>query len=64
MRNYYPCAPGFPCDHRVAWGDYLGDPPLALAFLDRVVDGAIVIKIDGKSYRAHRAGTKKNTATK
>ena len=42
-----------------AWGDYLGDPPLAMAFLDRVVDGAIIIKINGKSYRAHRASTKK-----
>jgi DNA replication protein DnaC len=39
-----------------AWGDYLGDPPLAMAFLDRVVDGAIILKIQGKSYRAHRAG--------
>jgi len=38
-----------------AWGDYLGDPPLAMAFLDRVVDGAIIVKINGKSYRAHRA---------
>ena len=38
-----------------AWGDYLGDPPLAMAFLDRVVDGAILLKIRGKSYRAHRA---------
>src|SRR5208282_1175135 len=38
-----------------AWGDYLGDPPLALAFLDRIVDGAIILKINGKSYRAHRA---------
>jgi DNA replication protein DnaC len=38
-----------------AWGDYLGDPPLAMAFLDRVVDGAIVLKLEGKSYRAHRA---------
>lgn len=38
-----------------AWGDYLGDPPLAMAFLDRVVDGAIILKIKGKSYRAHRA---------
>jgi DNA replication protein DnaC len=47
-----------------AWGDYLGDPPLAMAFLDRVVDGAIIIKINGKSYRAHRAGTKKTTAAK
>jgi len=38
-----------------AWGNYLGDPPLAMAFLDRIVDGAIILKIKGKSYRAHRA---------
>jgi DNA replication protein DnaC len=38
-----------------AWGEYLGDPPLAMAFLDRLVDGAIILKIEGKSYRAHRA---------
>jgi DNA replication protein DnaC len=38
-----------------AWGAYLGDPPLAMAFLDRIVDGAIIVKINGKSYRAHRA---------
>jgi DNA replication protein DnaC len=38
-----------------AWGDYLGDPPLAMAFLDRLVDGAIILKIKGKSYRAYRA---------
>jgi len=38
-----------------AWGSYLGDSPLAMAFLDRIVDGAIILKINGKSYRAHRA---------
>ena len=38
-----------------AWGDYLGDPPLAMAFLDRLVDGAIILKIKGQSYRAYRA---------
>jgi DNA replication protein DnaC len=38
-----------------AWSEYLGDPPLAMAFLDRLVDGAIILKIKGKSYRAHRA---------
>jgi DNA replication protein DnaC len=38
-----------------SWSDYLGDPPLATAFLDRLVDGAIILKIKGKSYRAHRA---------
>jgi len=37
------------------WSEYLGDPPLAMAFLDRVVDGAILLKIRGKSYRVHRA---------
>jgi DNA replication protein DnaC len=38
-----------------AWGEYLGDEPLAMALLDRIVDGAIIVKIAGKSYRAHRA---------
>ena len=37
-----------------AWAEYLGDPPLAMAFLDRVVDGAIILKIKGKSYRVER----------
>jgi DNA replication protein DnaC len=37
------------------WSDYLGDPPLAMAFLDRIAYGAIPLKINGKSYRAHRA---------
>jgi DNA replication protein DnaC len=37
------------------WGNYLGDPPIAMALLDRVVDGAIIHKFQGKSYRAHRA---------
>jgi DNA replication protein DnaC len=36
------------------WADYLGDPPLAMALLDRVVDGAILYKFKGKSYRASR----------
>lgn len=46
-----------------AWGDYLGDPPLAMAFLDRVVDGAIILKIKGHSYRAHRAGTRTSASS-
>ena len=37
------------------WRTYLGEPHLAEAFFDRIVDGAIVLKINGKSYRAHRA---------
>jgi hypothetical protein len=28
---------------------------MAMAFLDRVVDGAMILKLHGKSYRAHRA---------
>ena len=39
-----------------AWADYLGDPPLAAAFLDRLVDGAVILKLSGRSYRAHCAG--------
>ncbi len=40
-----------------AWASYLGDAPLATAMLDRLVDGAVVIKIKGPSYRASRVGT-------
>ena len=31
-----------------AWPDYLGDAPLAMAMLDRVVDGATIVKLKGK----------------
>lgn len=37
------------------WGDYLSDGPLAMAFLDRLVEGAIILKLKGDSYRAHKA---------
>jgi DNA replication protein DnaC len=40
------------------WTTYLGDPPLAMALLDRVVDDAIIQRFAGKSYRAHRAELK------
>ena len=40
------------------WAEYLGDPHLATALLDRIVDGAIIVKINGKSYRAARAQSK------
>jgi DNA replication protein DnaC len=36
------------------WATYLGDAPLAMAMLDRLVDNAVVIKIKGPSFRAHR----------
>ena len=39
------------------WGEYLSDGPLAMAFLDRLVEGAIILKIKGKSYRADKANT-------
>jgi len=39
------------------WADYLTDGPLAMAFLDRLVEGAIIVKIKGKSYRARKAKT-------
>jgi DNA replication protein DnaC len=39
-----------------AWAPYLGDAPLATAMLDRLVEGAVIIKIKGPSYRASRPG--------
>lgn len=39
------------------WGEYLSDGPLAMAFLDRLVEGAIILKLSGKSYRADPANT-------
>jgi DNA replication protein DnaC len=41
------------------WTEYLGDGPLVMATLDRVVDNAITIKFTGKSYRKYRAEQKK-----
>ena len=38
-----------------AWNSYLGDGVMTMALLDRLVDSAIRLKINGKSYRAHRA---------
>jgi DNA replication protein DnaC len=40
------------------WTDYLGDPPLVMAILDRVADGTIIQKFAGKSYRKHRTEQK------
>lgn len=39
-----------------SWAQYLGDAPLAMAMLDRVVDGASIVTLKGKSYRVHRGG--------
>ena len=43
-----------------SWAEYLGDAPLAMAMLDRVVDGATIVKLQGKSYRVHRGGDEPN----
>ena len=45
------------------WGKDLGDTSLAMGLLDRLVDGAIVFKFQGRSYRAHRAQGNNTTAT-
>ncbi len=43
------------------WGEYLSDGPLAMAFLDRLVEGAIILKIKGKSYRAPQVKAGENS---
>ncbi len=35
------------------WSDYLGDAPLAMALLDRLVEDATIVKLQGRSYRLH-----------
>jgi DNA replication protein DnaC len=45
------------------WGEYLSDGPLAMAFLDRLVEGAIILKLRGRSYRADPALTPENPAS-
>ena len=42
------------------WGDYLSDGLLAMAFLDRLVEGAIILKIKGRSYRAEKTKAPEN----
>ena len=36
------------------WTEYLGDPALVMALLDRVSDNAIVFRFEGKSFRKSR----------
>lgn len=43
-----------------AWGNYLGDVPLAVAVLDRLAMHAVHIDIDGPSYRQHVAQERAN----
>ena len=42
------------------WADYLSDGPLAMALLDRLVRGAIIMKLKGKSYGAENTKTLQN----
>ena len=42
------------------WADYLSDGPLAMAILDRLVRGAIIMKLTGKSYCAEKAKALEN----
>jgi len=46
-----------------SWGEYLGDTHLATTLTDRVVDGAIIMKLTGQSYRAHCAQAMKPPAS-
>ena len=43
-----------------SWADYLGDAPLAMALLDRIVHGATIVKLQGKSYRVPRSSDEPN----
>ena len=38
-----------------ALGDYLGDPIITTSLVDRMVHHAIIINIDGPSYRIHES---------
>jgi DNA replication protein DnaC len=44
------------------WPEYLVDGPLAMALLDRLVEGAIILKIKGKTYRTPLVKTEDNPA--
>jgi hypothetical protein len=43
-----------------AWKTYLADTFVASAFLDRVVESAIILNINGKSYRAHHTAASRS----
>ncbi len=43
------------------WGQYLPDGPLAMTFLGRLVERAIVLKVKGKSYRAYWPNRRRST---
>jgi hypothetical protein len=43
-------------------GDYLPDGAVAMAVLDRLVERAIILKVEGESYRARRPKGGENPA--
>jgi DNA replication protein DnaC len=43
------------------WGKYLGDPQLAMAFLDRLVDGAVILKLKGCTKRQVHAVSRRRS---
>jgi DNA replication protein DnaC len=47
-----------------SWETRLGDPQLTMGLLDRLVDGALIVKLQGRSYRAHRAQANNSPATR
>ena len=46
------------------WGDYLSDGPLAMAFLDRLVEGAIILKLKGGPIAPRRRRLRKTDPPK
>ena len=46
------------------WHDYIGDPTLADAIMDRLVHGAHKIHIEGETMRKRAAADKQNTGSK
>ena len=46
------------------WAEYLSDGPLAMAFLDRLIEGAIILSLKGKSYRAPKMKGSRDDAAK
>lgn len=45
-------------------GEYLGDPVVTAAMVDRMVHHAVIISIDGPSYRMHESKSLNRSARK
>jgi hypothetical protein len=42
------------------WGNYLADGPAGVGYPGQVVEGAIILKVKGKSYRAQQTDGAEN----